>query len=247
MKLSALPLGIVLTFGQYASSQVPAAREDRDVPPAANAWMRVPFSLAASREEVPPYLRSQRDQYFDNGLVGESSPLTPETAGRKAISEGATFGPQPEIPAIDHRTIVIGTFISHQAVLTASGRAIYSGVIFRLSHVFENAGGRAAPGANLTLIFPGGTVRTADGRDMSFLTHPRAYFVQPGKTYLLVLEYHADGDFYILGKSWDLSDGTVRANSGIDRKRETEGRSTLLGLSQDQLIRVLNERFAVSR
>ena len=79
---------------------------------------------------------------------------------------------------------------------------------------------------------------------MSFLTDSRPYFVQPGKAYLLLLGYQAHGDYYQLANSWDLSDGTVRANSGIDHQRELEGGSELLGLTQEQLIHLLKGRFS---
>jgi hypothetical protein len=59
-----------------------------------------------------------------------------------------------------------------------------------------------------------------------------------------VLSHHADGDFYSRAGDWDISDGVVRANSDRDNRIARQGKSALVGLTKDQLVRLLNQRFS---
>jgi hypothetical protein len=206
----------------------------------ANLWMTHPVSWAPSADSVPTSLRQQRDQYFD-GLIGLPSPITPANMKSRELSDGTTFGAQPEIPNIPNRAIFIATFASYQPVLSRSGRAIYTEIRFVVSNIFQDRAGNLKPGSDLVLIIPGGTIKTETGVVLSFLTRPRHYSVTAGGTYLLIASYHNSGAFYILGKSWDLSGGVVRRN--FDSSSQTP--STLIGLSVPELIASLNAQFAV--
>ncbi len=99
------------------------------------------------------------------------------------------------------------------------------------------------PGLEVTVSVPGGTVQTSAGA-VSFMTDPQEFFMQPGKTYLLILYYMADGDFYVGTPSWDLSNGIVKANSYETRAKATRGLPTIVGLTKDELIRALDQRFS---
>lgn len=210
---------------------------------APNAWMNEPTDLSVPDQTLTS-IRFERDQVWD-AAIGASLPLTQYNASGYAISEGSFLGKQPEILEFPNRAVLIGKFKSHRSVLTASRRAVYTEVAISVRHVFEDATGGATAGAQITLIFPGGTVKAA-GETISYMTQPRHYFLQPGKTYVLILEYHKKGNFYGFGKDWDLSNGIVMPDSDIDRKRQIEGSSTLVGMKEQDLIRSLSERFAKS-
>jgi hypothetical protein len=187
-------------------------------------------------------VRSIRDEYFDR-IIGHREVLTPENASRHFIGEGSFLGEQPEILEFPNRAVLIGTFSSYKSVLSASGRAIYTEAAIRVLEKFEDVSGASQPGVDITIALAGGTVSGSEAGTISYLTQPRSFFVQPGKTYLFVLGYHAVGDFYMVGKDWDLSDGTARANSSLDLRRQGAGTSILIGLTRAQLVQSLNKRF----
>ena len=57
--------------------------------------------------------------------------------------------------------------------------------------------------------------------------------------------YYQDGDFYINGTpEWDLSDGRAKPNSALSESRVKQGDSKVVGLTKDELIRLLDQRFS---
>ena len=68
--------------------------------------------------------------------------------------------------------------------------------------------------------------------------------IQPEHQYLLILSYHRVGDFYEYRDSWDISDGTVRANSPLTKYQAEhhaeQGYPSLEGLTVQQLGPALN-------
>ena len=244
MRLMALYLAMMVT-STAGKAQVARAGTSQSPVAAANAWMKTPTDAKLS-DDVPGNVRAERDTVWD-GLIGTPYPLTPDEAPHHGISEGAIGGELsqiPEIANVPYRSVLIGRFAAFRSVLTASNRAVYTEATIDIDSTFEDASGLAHPNGRLTIIFPGGTVRTTAGQTISYLTQPRSYFMKPGGTYLLVLAFHPDGSFYGLANDWDLSDGTVRANSGIDRMREQRALSTFIGLTRDQLVSALNARFS---
>jgi hypothetical protein len=137
--------------------------------------------------------------------------------------------------------------LSHRSILTAAGRAIYTDITFRVHQVLQDRGGHALPGSDITVSITGGTVTTQSGQIISYLTQPRSLFLQPTKTYLLVLSYEEPGDFYTMAGNWDISDGTARPNTIRLRMKSDEGHSSLSGLTNDELIRTLKERLSEKR
>jgi hypothetical protein len=211
---------------------------------APNAWMKEPTDVAAP-DEVSRSVRKLRDDHFDGSPFASRAALTRENVGRTARFPGKSSGSAPEIPDVPLRAVLIGTFESHRSVMTPSRRAIYTEVSIKCNHIFEDIGGATRLGSQITILFLGGTVKDANGDVLSFLTQPKSYFIEPGKTYLLVLRYRPGGDFYDSGKSWDLSDGIVRANNAVENARAKAGGSTLVGHSTKERIRALDERFSV--
>ena len=235
---------VILVFAVLGSAQT--RERAPQVPPvkAANAWMKTPTDLSTP-DDVPFYLRRIRDEYWD-GQLGAFGVLTPKTVVHSSWGDS---GPSPEIPDVGPTAaVLIGTFSRYRSVLTASGRAIYTEVTFKVDHVFKDAiRGHAAEGAEITVIVRGGTVLTKGGDVISYLTDPNEYFMQPGRTYLMLGEhYHADGEFYESGGAprWDLSDGFVRANFSEERAKAMGRESTLVGLTRQELIRSLEKRYS---
>jgi hypothetical protein len=205
--------------------------------------MKTPSVKANSAAPTNPILRAKRDAYFD-GIIGNAAPLTVDNASSFHVSEGSYLGTQPEMPQFDNRVIVIGQFTSYESVLSGSRRSIYTEAKILLSHVFEDASNAARSGGTITVAIPGGSVSDEAGHALSYLTDARRYFITPGRTYLMMLQFEPEGQFYRRVKEWDLTDGTVRANSGGDHAREVAGgRSAILGLTVNELVRSLTTQF----
>jgi hypothetical protein len=236
IEILTLWLAIFLTVGI-------AAAQSTAKPAAANAWMKVATD-PSSPDPVSGTVRQQRDSHFDDYPGASRVRLTPENARYHRVSQGISVEGQPEIPEVSNRAVVIAKFVASRSALTASGREIYTEVTFQVANVFQHGDGNASPESEIVVLVRGGTVKTADGKVISYLTDPRAYFIQPQRTYLLALSHYADGEFYSLANSWDLSDGVVRANSDRDLALAQQGKSALVGLNKDQLVHLLKERFA---
>jgi hypothetical protein len=242
-QLNIVGLNLLLTFVSMATGQVaPQSTPDLSSAKAANAWMRIPTPYLARVANITPLTRAKRDQFWDN--VAGPVPLTPESALSTAVSDGVWLANEPEILEVPNRAVLTGTFVSYRSILTASGRAIYTDITFRVHQVLQDHGGHALPGSDITLSITGGT---QSGQIISYLTQPRSPFLQPTRSYLLVLSYEEPGDFYTLAGNWDISDGTARPNTIRLRMKSDEGHSSLSGLTNDELIRILKERLSEKR
>ena len=244
--LNIVGLNLLLTFVSMATAQVaPQSTPDPSPARAANGWMRIPTPYLFHNANVTPSTRTNRDQFWDN--FADPVPLTPESALRTAVSDGAWYSNAPEIPEVPNRAVLTGTFVSYRSILTASGRAIYTDITFRVHQVLQDRGGHALPGSDITVSITGGTVTTQSGQIISYLTQPRSLFLQPTRSYLLVLSYEERGDFYTIADNWDISDGAARPNTIRHRMRSDQGHSSLSGLTNDELIRTLRERLSEKR
>jgi len=143
----------------------------------------------------------------------------------------------PEIKEVQNRVILTGAFTGHRSVLSASEFSLYTEVTLRVDEVFDDQSSSGHPFRNrdITLLLSGGTVTLRSGRILSHNTPPRRLFLEPDHKYLLVLSYHSDGDFYQYLDDWDISDGTVRANTYRTEYAARSGRSHLSGLTVEQL------------
>jgi len=245
-QLNIVGLNLLLTFLSMATGQVaPQSTPDLSSAKAANAWMRIPTPYLARVANITPLTRVKRDQFWDN--VAGPVPLTPESALSTAVSDGVWLANEPEILEVPNRAVLTGTFVSYRSILTASGRAIYTDIAFRVHQVLQDRGGHALAGSDITVSITGGTVTTQSGQIISYLTQPRSLFLQPTRSYLLVLSYEEPGDFYTLAGNWDISDGTARPNTIRLQTKSDEGHSSLSGLTNDELIRTLKERLSEKR
>lgn len=215
----------------------------------ANAWLRTATSYPLQADSVSQSSRSVRDQYFD-AVFGNPSPLKPETASWAHIGQDPSAAKDiakfPELPTNPNRTIVSATFTKFQSVLSQSQRSIYTEISFTLDHSFEAPNDPLAAGTTITVAIAGGSVQTSGG-NLSYLVDPQDFFIQPGKRYLLVLSYNADGDFYTLVKNWELSGGVVTPNSKLEQTRAAQGKAALASVAEDQIAPVLQRFSTVSR
>jgi hypothetical protein len=217
-----------------AVSQTPSAPAPK---PAANAWMLTPTPYLAWNQDIPASVRAQRDRFWDE-LSGRDWPLTVRPDG--AVSTGEDFwdtGTEPEITELPNRTILTAIFTKYRSVLSASEFSIYTEVTMHVEEVFEDQTGlgHLVPHADITIMLNGGTVSLRSGRILSDNTQPRDLFLQPGHRYLLLLSYNNQGDWYECDDSWDISDGIVRANTPRTQYLTRAGRSSLNGLTVQQL------------
>jgi hypothetical protein len=244
--LLGLALGASMALGQASLNASPGSSAKTPAPAAgANAWMAIPTAFSDRNRDGPPESpRPGRDQFWDNA-IGARVPLTPHPAFGSATSEGAWTDKEPEIPKVPNRVVLTATFVRHRSILSESARSIYTEVAFLVDDVFEDQSGHtAAHGQYITVGLPGGSVLDGSGQKISYLIQPRKLFLQPEKKYLLVLSYKPEVDFYTVGDSWDISDGTVRLNSVRNTLLQREGRSSLVGLRVDQLPQALSELLA---
>ncbi len=241
-------MAALLAVGVVAQSQttavpaqtasVPAQTASQDAPkPAANAWMLTPTPYGAWNQDISPALRAQRDRFWDQSAP-QRLPLTAPNTDAMSVNSGQDGnGMGPEIKELPNRVILTGTFTGHRSVLSASELSIYTEVTMHVDQVFEDqtVSGHPFHDRDITLLLSGGTVTLRSGRILIHNTAPRRLFLQPSHKYLVVLSYHSEGDFYQYVDDWDVSDGTVRANTGWTDYLAQSGRSHLSGLTLQQL------------
>ncbi len=213
-----------------------AQQPQSDASTPANAWMRVPVPDASPTDTTPASIRAERDKFWDE-LIGQRSPLTPETVSR--VNSSGDFGPdalrQPEIPKFRDRVLAIARVQGYSTFLSHSQRSIYTEMSLQVERVFGAGNAPVSEKPVITVPIAGGTVRLPDGRAMSFLTDPREFSLKVGNTYFLALQYEKALDCYALRGDWDLSNGVVVANTYLDTLRAKRGLSALVGLTRQQL------------
>jgi hypothetical protein len=71
--------------------------------------------------------------------------------------------------------------------------------------------------------------------------------LQPQHVYLIRLGYDPSGKFYRggnrTGELWDLTDGTVKPGTTLQKHRAQHGMSEVNGLSIDALIRLIDKKY----
>ena len=202
-----------------------------------NAWLLQPTPLPKEGKEQLTPERIGRDAFWDK-LFQFVKPLTPTNAGDVQTSEGSTYNAKPGLADYPNRILLIAKFGRHHSVLTPSRKCIYTEITFAVKEVFERGNTSLAPGDKFTLTYPGGTIALPDGELISFLTHPKPYWLQPNHTYLLSLHFESDGDFYTVNESWDVTDGTVHANI-IEVGQAQQHTSGVVGLTRAELTAAL--------
>ena len=244
MVLLLLPCASVAALGQVSQPDTTARKEQR-FRTAKNRWMLVPVDIRAQRDDAAPAERQARDTFWDS-LIGASTPLSQPQASHLSISEGSNLTTAPEFPILPNAVWLLGRFDGYHSFLSLSQRSIYTEINIRVEHVFLKP--NDAPLAKGTVIDvgrPGGTILAPWGGVVSYLVdEPRAYDDQPNHTYLLLLQYHAEGSFYVEARRWELTDGIVSPDSQLEKHRSEKGNSEINGLTVAELIKYLDKKFA---
>lgn len=238
-------LVISMSFGVTAAAQAAPADTAK---PAANAWMLTPTPYLEWNKGVSPEIRAARDQYMDRITPPAFAQPLSDPPRRLPLTspgfyeyvtpsgcDGAASG--PEIRRRPDGVILTARFTRFRSVLSASGYSLYSEVTLNVKQVFEDQSGAGylAPQQETTVLVPGGTIALPSGKTLGYKTGPREWSLQPGHSYLMVLSYHKAGDFYFVTDDWDISDGLARPNDCRTDYWERTGRSSLGGLSVQQL------------
>jgi hypothetical protein len=245
MKRASLFAAITLILTVLATDSAISQSPANTSPAPANAWMRTPTRELDRTKQTGTVTRAERDQFWDKSIIAQRAPLTADTAGRSELSEGS-WGPNPpEIATFPDRTILIAKFTSFQSILTESGRALYTDIILQVVDVIQ--GPHASPDTQITVSVPGGTVETSSGQVISYLTRPQNLFLQPARTYIMVLSYQKLGDFYRLGNNWDITNGVVKPNTHFDQMIFEQGRSSISGQNKEEAIKTPKQRASESQ
>jgi hypothetical protein len=182
---------------------------------------------SAEKELVPGSLRAQRDLFWNaaiDWLIGPTGDIE-EPTGNDIDLTADPF----DVPGAVILTATVGGYRTVSSALKP-----YVEATLCVGRVFGNWSGAAHPSSeqHITILAKGDWAS-------DFRTPPDPYrlelTLQPERTYLLILTYHGFGDFYELGDSWDISDGTVRANSPVTKYQAERGVSPLEGLTVQQV------------
>ena len=191
-----------------------------------------------ANQEVPASRRAQRDHYWNEAtawLIGPYGEIEEPSVG----SIDLTVDPF-DVP---DKVILTATYMNYRHVLSAN--APYLELTLCVDHVFGSWSdvARPSPHHNVTLLQRGGRQRQYDMPPMAGADPDLAEIdLLPGHKYLLILSCQGAGDFYEEHDSWDITDGTVRANSPVTKYQATQGRSRVEGLTVQELGPALPKR-----
>lgn len=231
-------------FAQVQQPETMAKKEQR-LKNAKNRWMLTPVDVRAQRDSATAEERQERDTFWD-GLIGANTPLSQPQTTFFSISPGGNLVTAPEFPPVENAVWVIGKFEGYRTFLSSSERSVYTEINLRVQNIIGHPDfAPLAEGGVIDVARPGGTILAPWGKVLSYLVgNPLPYDTQPGHTYLFLLQYHSEGNFYTEGKRWELSDGVVKPDSDLEQYRAEHGKSEINGLKLPDLINYLNRKFA---
>ena len=214
-----IAIALACAFATAASAQT-ASKKSTPAPKSSTS--------CPANQEIPASLRAQRDHYWNEAtawLMGPYGEIEEPSGG----SIDLTVDPF-DVPG---KVILTATYMNYRRVLSAN--APYLELTLCVDHVFGSWSdvARPSPHYNVTLLQRGGSLRQYD---MAVADLDLAQIdLLPGHKYLLILSYQSVGDFYEERDTWDITDGTVRANSPVTKYQATQGRSRVEGLTVQEL------------
>jgi len=218
-------LTLVLALSLPAISQSPV----KDSP---QTTANTPTHCSAETDSVPASVRKQRDQHWNEAidwLIGPMGEIVEPTGHDIDL----TVNPF-DVPGGVILTATVGGYRTVSSALNP-----YVEATLCIERVFDDWSGTAHPSAqqHVTILAKGDW---ASGLNTPPDPYRLELTLQPGRKYLLILSYYPVGDFYEYGASWDISDGTVRANDPITKYQAEQHQSSLEGLTMQQLGPALN-------
>jgi hypothetical protein len=218
-----------LGLGTAQGQQMPTpAPDNHDL----GKWRDTPTDIRSQVDTTTVQDRRLRDAYW-NGIM----PPAPPGLGI-ARTPGLSSATGPEFPMIPNSVWVLCRFESSHVFETSGGGGLYTEINCRIDHVF----GTPSPnfvreGELIDIGVPGGKIIDSNGHQRNRLSSgDLAHQLQPSHQYLLQLSHQASGNFFIPGKFWDLSDGTVRPVDPGDITRARNGKSSIAGTDARDLI-----------
>jgi hypothetical protein len=189
---------------------------------------------ATATQSVTNSVHADRDAYWDR--VAESVPPGMEPVSCSADYDMA-WEPSDLNAHVSNRVILTGTLTQVHTRWSASARSRHVEATFDVDQIFQDLSklGHLKPGQEVSLLSYGGSSDIPTSKDLSLTTNECEDALKLGHKYLLVLTHVEKGDFYKTFDSWDISDGTVRANGSIARYVAMKGHSALDGIPASQL------------
>jgi hypothetical protein len=171
-------------------------------------------------------VRAQRDHYWNESiewLIGPDGEVAEPTGGSIDLSADPF-----DVPG----AVILTATVDRYRIFSSALKP-YVEATLCVGYVFGDWSGEAHPSSkqHITILAKGDWGADFKAPDPNRLEAA----LQPGRTYLLVLAYHRVGDFYEYRDSWDVSDGTVRANSPVTKYQAEHGLSPIEGLRVEQI------------
>jgi len=208
---------------------------------AENKWRLAPVDFQSQRDGVEPSVRVARNAYWQPILQRERER---EADGK---STALTGGPPSLIEIADSpdSVWVVATF-DHYLVesIDASFKLLYTEMSFKIGEVIKQPKALFSPGMFFDVDVEGGSLRSPQGDIISWHIPPRRYFVQHGHTYIMQIRPLEAGQFYFIGKVWDVSNGRVVPDHNDEVLRSAQGHSKLNGMTTENAVSYLRSVLA---
>ncbi len=232
---------VLITAGITRTSASNITRRDgQSSTQASDAWRHAP--QIPTSEPTDPHERQvfiKRSLEFDrtsfNGPLDQ--PPTPGMGTGRSFGDVGS-GQHPEIPFYPHEAIIVGTFTGFQTYITPSHRSIFTVVRVEIDRMILSGNPGDREGKDIALLLNGGTAIFPNGQVISSGLYPKManQTIQPGHTYLLVLESNRDLDGFFDEKAWDLTNGVAQPLDSLDVERMKEGKAKVGGLPKEQAL-----------
>src|ERR1700735_81055 len=210
---------------------------------AANKWQLTAVNLESQVDTVNPTLRDERHAYWKIPLrtYRDEKKAAEAAGGAMFTSPGSYWTDGPEFSAVKGATWVIASFENfHVYAIGQDYELLYTEMNFRVEQIFKQPEALAlSSGALIDAAFPGGRIKSANGKIFTQRIEPHDHSLQPGHKYLVQFLYIPQGDFFVANAWWDVSSGKVESVSPLEAYRIAHGRFSIVGMSVPDLINYL--------
>jgi hypothetical protein len=193
---------------------------------AANSWRFFPVDPATQRDPVGSSLRETRNAFWSSVL----DTLSPRGPYGSARVPGPVTLSHPEFPKDPSAVWAIGDFQGYRVIPIENGRGAYTEIQFLVQVVISPGSSPISAGNVVDIAMIGGTVIDPNHKVVTSMLDPERFALRPRHSYLLELTYDSSGDFYAVGKHWDVTSGRVVPDDAIEVAREKAGKSQIASL-----------------
>ena len=192
---------------------------------AANSWRFSPVDPTTQHDPVGSSLREKRNAFWSSIL----DTLSPHGPYGSARAPGPVTLSHPEFPKDPSAAWAIGDFLGYRVIPIENGRGAYTEIRFFVQSVISPGSSPISAGNVVDIEMIGGTVIDANQRIVTSMLDPERFSLRPGHSYLVELTYDSSGDFYAVGKRWDVTSGKVVPDDAIEVARDNAGKSHIAG------------------